>query len=531
MRSRPLPVPGPAAPPAPVSPPRLTSEDIAALAVHEQASRSSQTPPAHSPAPAVVRPAYRNQARNDVHTAAQAAGLDDATAARAANDAAPQVAAARSLADSGIGKALPKLKLALADLPARIKSAAIERGKRGGDHRSPSLPPSSSDVTLDPLAEALSQDLPGTNWRNGQDGVLDAPWATDADLLPDLLPIAITGAHGGFDGNHRTATFEAASDTQLLALGVGQADLANIRAGLERSPHHAARAIDDAFARLDANSDTARASQAELTADHITEGQPTITVQPDSSFRVDDADGNEVGTATTPEGAQRLVDSVEGITNRSDLFPGSNEVQQDENPADPNDESYEDPTEGGTVIHERRAKFRKKNKNSKDQDWDNANNILERVVRKAALFMSPEAAKKQVPRKMLFSKHLTPSPEERLILDSRYEILLVYSADGRLQKGAIGTREQSDIPLLTEGDILTHNHPKGRGPCDSDIGLVLNGPNITLRIVARNELGRTEIFQIRRKKTVSKETASRIMKLHKDTCDKEGDDHAATLWR
>ena len=240
--------------------------------------------------------------------------LDGASAASAANEAAPLVAAARSLADSGIGKALPKLREALAGLPARLKAAVIAR-RNNPDGNSADA----ATTSLDAIAEALAQDLPGTNWRNGQDGVLDASWAADADLLPDLLPIAIAGAYSGFEGSHRIATFANASDAQLLALGVEQADVANIRAGLERSPHHAARAIDDAFARLDPNSDTARASQRDLATDSNANSGVTITARLDGSFRVRDADGNEIGTAKDAGDAAQLAKSAKAGAKASSL--------------------------------------------------------------------------------------------------------------------------------------------------------------------------------------------------------------------
>jgi len=167
------------------------------------------------------------------------------------------------------------------------------------------------------VADALSRDLPGTRWRDGRDGVLDAPWAEDPALLPGLLPVAIAGAHTGLHGSHRTATFAAATDTQLRTMGVADADIPAIRAGLENSPHHAARAIDGAFSRLDPRSDTARAAQAEMAAggtgavyDGSGNSRTTVTRLRDGSFRVDDADGNEIGTAKDADGVQGLVDGI-----------------------------------------------------------------------------------------------------------------------------------------------------------------------------------------------------------------------------
>lgn len=128
---------------------------------------------------------------------------------------------------------------------------------------------------------------------------------------------------------------------------------------------------------------------------------------------------------------------------------------------------------------------------------------------------------------MLFAAKVTTTPEERMILKSRYEIMLVYSREGRLKSAHGGSREQSKKPLFTPGDILSHNHPGGRGPSDTDLKVALDHPEITLRIVAKNENGATEIFQIRAKKAVSEAEIEEIAEIYNGLCDDEGDNHAA----
>jgi len=138
--------------------------------------------PAHAAAPGAVRNAYRNQAHEDILSAARVKGVEESAAGRAAVNAAPHIAAARSLADTGIGRALPGLKKALAGLPAKLQEAALGRAQRRADASTDTA----AAATLDTVADALDLDLPGTRWRNGRDGVLDAPWAEDPALLPGL---------------------------------------------------------------------------------------------------------------------------------------------------------------------------------------------------------------------------------------------------------------------------------------------------------------------------------------------------------
>jgi len=118
-------------------------------------------------------------------------------------------------------------------------------------------------------------------------------------------------------------------------------------------------------------------------------------------------------------------------------------------------------------------------------------------------------------------------PEEEMILDSKYEIMLVYTKDGRLVSGKIGSRFDSDEPNAPADAILTHNHPRGRGPSDSDITHILRNPERTLRIVARNEHGKVEIYQIRAKKRIPEGNIAKIGVAYQHACDQGGDNHAA----
>ena len=134
---------------------------------------------------------------------------------------------------------------------------------------------------------------------------------------------------------------------------MGQADVANIRAGLERSPHHAARAIDDAFARLDPNSDTARAARRELTADNSDGDGVTITARPDGTFLVRDADGNEIGTAKDAE-------DVSVLAQKETPPPGASAIQSTTDGGSETTDPSNTPSGGNTISRPLEAYNRRK---------------------------------------------------------------------------------------------------------------------------------------------------------------------------
>ena len=187
----------------------------------------------------------------------------------------------------------------------------------------------------------------------------------------------------------------------------------------------------------------------------------------------------------------------------------------------------DDSGDSANVIHERRSKAEKREGSKAQKERAEAESNLDRVRRRAANYMKNEDLKKQVPRKMLLGDKLALTPEEQWILKSKFEIFLVYSADGRLKKAGIGTREESTIPNLNNGDIVSHNHPAGRGPSNTDLRYALNHPEVTMRIIARNENGTIEIFQILVKKAINKNEIKKIVRDYKRACDFGADDHAA----
>lgn len=125
---------------------------------------------------------------------------------------------------------------------------------------------------------------------------------------------------------------------------------------------------------------------------------------------------------------------------------------------------------------------------------------------------------------MLFNKQPTPTAEERIAVHSKFEIVITYSPKGSLVSARIGTREQSSLPAEPEdGSIFSHNHPKGRGPSDGDLNYALQHPSVTMRIVAINELGKFEIFQMKGKKDISPDEIRAIAFKYKTACDRKDD--------
>ena len=158
-----------------------------------------------------------------------------------------------------------------------------------------------------------------------------------------------------------------------------------------------------------------------------------------------------------------------------------------------------------------------------------ARKIFESVDRKSAEPQTREKSKKGVNRsKHLHSDDLVLTPEESQIIKSPIEILLVHTSDGRLKSVTQGGAHDVTIPNdVPEGAILSHNHPSGRGPSDADLKSVLTFPGVTLRVVARNEIGKSEIFAMNFGGKLKKSEIHRYSELYFEQCDDGGDTHTA----
>ncbi len=158
-----------------------------------------------------------------------------------------------------------------------------------------------------------------------------------------------------------------------------------------------------------------------------------------------------------------------------------------------------------------------------------AKKIFETVDRKAAEPKTRHETQKGVARaRQLLAESLTLTPEERRILKSPHEILLIHFPDGKLKSVTLGNRGEVEIPSgIPYGAILSHQHPSGRGPSASDLKYVLLNPGTTLRVVALNENGRIEIFELRASDGISEEDVLAFTELYRTECEEGGDSHAA----
>ncbi len=162
---------------------------------------------------------------------------------------------------------------------------------------------------------------------------------------------------------------------------------------------------------------------------------------------------------------------------------------------------------------------------SPEQELAIAQKIFETVDRKAAEPQTRTETRRGVQRaRQLFADELTLTPEERRILKSPYELLLIHDADGRLKSVTIGGAREVTIPPGIAADVvISHNHPSGRGPSDSDLKSALTNPGRTLRIVARNEAGKIEVFSLKFTGTLKKREIQGYAELYFELC-QDGDD-------
>ena len=118
--------------------------------------------------------------------------------------------------------------------------------------------------------------------------------------------------------------------------------------------------------------------------------------------------------------------------------------------------------------------------------------------------------------------------EELEILKSPHEILLIYTAEGKLKNVIQGTRAGHVYRgEIIEGGIFCHNHPGRRGPSDTDLRFALDHPGVTVRVVMKTKEGRRVIYRIRGKGKVDEKTIRRITECYGNECRAQGDDAAA----
>ena len=183
----------------------------------------------------------------------------------------------------------------------------------------------------------------------------------------------------------------------------------------------------------------------------------------------------------------------------------------------------------GEDIGERISKARKRDgMTTPEQEKAIADAVFQRIDRKAAEpKQRAEPARGAARGRQLLAPDLTVTPEERLMIESPHEILLVHTAEGRLKEAVMGDKRTVGIPDKLPADaILSHNHPSGRGPSDSDIKAVLARPGVTLRIVTVNE-GRIELFQIRAKEALADYDVAAMADFYRDEALAQGDSSEA----
>lgn len=150
----------------------------------------------------------------------------------------------------------------------------------------------------------------------------------------------------------------------------------------------------------------------------------------------------------------------------------------------------------GEDIGERISKTLSRDAPSDDAKRQITQVIAEKINRKSA--SGSAALKKGVMRANLMNAELILTPEERAILDAPHEIVVVYGPDARLIKAVTDYEsEWSSVPMdLKQGSWFSHQHPGGRGPSSWDLDFLSKNRHLISRIVAINETGNIEIFEI-----------------------------------
>ncbi|MDB6078616.1 MAG: hypothetical protein JWO82_2363, partial [Akkermansiaceae bacterium] len=159
-------------------------------------------------------------------------------------------------------------------------------------------------------AASIDQTIPGVK----KEDVLDGFWAQNIQTAAAIIPLAMFGAAGGISQDRRTKVWAAATDTQLKALGVPEANLPAVREGLAKGLTSGGEAIDHAMQDLNPHSPEARAAAEELIRqkEAVQEAQsaglvPKFVVTSEGISVVDPETGNTIGTAANQQEAMELA--------------------------------------------------------------------------------------------------------------------------------------------------------------------------------------------------------------------------------
>ncbi|GAA5120717.1 hypothetical protein GCM10023212_14760 [Luteolibacter yonseiensis] len=345
------------------------------------------------------------------------------------------------------------------------------------------------------ISTALSQDLPHIRW-GGKGGALDGHWSRSSGVLSRLLPLTIIGHAGGTKASQRINAFTTASDTDLAAIGATPESITRFRQSQLTGKGASARALATLIDTLDPNSASARAAvidlenraaasrraAAELQSNG---GLPRVMAQDGGWTVYDSATGQEIGRATTPEGAAAIVDGLHRLqpVEIGEVHDGGS-------------------SEEDRPVAKRLSKIRKKEGISKYEQWNAIAWKIYRSVSRHAAIIPYDLGVKSKNRKgvdrsaILFDEECPLTPEELEILPSPREIVLVHTAEGRLHTTNLGKRGTAVIPDDTPaGSIITHNHPSGSGPSVEDIEIALENPSFVMRVITRNAGGKVEIWK------------------------------------
>lgn len=150
----------------------------------------------------------------------------------------------------------------------------------------------------------------------------------------------------------------------------------------------------------------------------------------------------------------------------------------------------------GEDIGERISKTLSRDQITDEEKRNLTQTIVDKINRKSSLGSSD--VKKGVKRNNLSKAELVLTPEEIAILKAPHEIVIAYGPDGRLIKAVTDFEsEWSSVPSdLDAGSWFSHQHPGGRGPSSWDLDYLSKNRHLISRIVARNENGNVEIFEI-----------------------------------
>ena len=253
-------------------------------------------------------------------------GMTEEAATEAATGMAPLAAIPQTLleklqANAILGK-LPFMEKAMTALGDKITSNAARFATRAavGAVQETAIETAQEFIPhiLQETAAALSQDIPGVDWKNGKDGVLDGFWAQQGSTMIAMLPLAIFGAAGGISADARLSAFQNADDTTLLAFGIRPEDLADFRAAQARGKSSASAALPAILEKRDAQSESAREATKKLVAETqakleatadpaLSSYLPRFDRTPEGWNVIDSQTGETIGTAQTANGALGLA--------------------------------------------------------------------------------------------------------------------------------------------------------------------------------------------------------------------------------